>query len=801
MSNYPYNSSMREWSLKSGDPLSLTLSADARLVPTNYWNDHTWELSLGGGEPPALALQTTFGLRAHNLRLFPRFTEGDLTRCDPASFTKPPIVRYFSTNYYQVTFSPFSDVEVTVDYWIPSSHNAAGRFAISNHSGTERTLRFDFIGLLKPHGEGTRMLPCDIDGLSVLAGKTNGLAPVVVLTGVVQPASGPYPALTLNFQLKPSETAVVHWGEAALSTPEDSVAEAREAALRNWEAEIARIELLASGQVEVHTGEPGWDAAFSFSQQIAYRLIMGPTAHLSHPSFVLAREPGNGYSMRGDGLDYNHQWSGQTPLDVWYLSSLLLPTSQDLVKGMLQNFLDTAHPDGFIDWKPGLAGQRSKLLATPLLASLVEDLDSRSPDPQFLDTAYPKLLAFFRSWFDPIHDRDNDGIPEWTHLLHSGYDEHPLYSKLYPNAQGANIATVENPSLCSFLFNEAKSLLRIAEKLGETEAVTFLRTVSNNLRTAVEISWDNTSASYSYWDRDSHFSYVGTNFGSRKGSGRIQLDAILSQPVRLLLRINTNGNPTSQVHAFINGSDPHGQHFVEHFSPDHFHWYLDIGSATGSRLYSRLEFITVDGLASEDEIQVMAVGHKFQEHTLFAPIWAGIPAYERAEIIVRENLTQAPFWRPYGVPACAAGQSDYVAGLSNRIHLPWNAMIGEGLLRYGFRQEAAELVTRLMTAIVKTLKREGVFRKYYDADTGQGLGEANTLDGLAPLGLFLKTLGVHLYSNKKVGIEGFNPFPTPITVKYRGTTILRLKEKTVIIFQDGQTSTITDPAPCIISLE
>ncbi len=64
---------MPNWNLAAGDPLSLTLAADARLTTTDYTNDQIWELSLGGGEPAALALQTTYGLRAHWMRLFPRF--------------------------------------------------------------------------------------------------------------------------------------------------------------------------------------------------------------------------------------------------------------------------------------------------------------------------------------------------------------------------------------------------------------------------------------------------------------------------------------------------------------------------------------------------------------------------------------------------------------------------------------------------------------------------------------------------------------------------------------------------------
>jgi hypothetical protein len=83
---------MREINLNAGDPLHLTLAADARLSPTDYVNDQIWELTLNSGEPPAIALQTTYGLRAIKMRLFPRFVEGHASVTDPRRFPKQPRV-------------------------------------------------------------------------------------------------------------------------------------------------------------------------------------------------------------------------------------------------------------------------------------------------------------------------------------------------------------------------------------------------------------------------------------------------------------------------------------------------------------------------------------------------------------------------------------------------------------------------------------------------------------------------------------------------------------------------------------
>ncbi len=127
-------------------------------------------------------------------------------------------------------------------------------------------------------------------------------------------------------------------------------------------------------------------------------------------------------------------------------------------------------------------------------------------------------------------------------------------------------------------------------------------------------------------------------------------------------------------------------------------------------------------------------------------------------------------------------------------------MIGMGLVSYGYRTAAAELVTHLMDGIVGSLKKNGVMRRLINADDGSANGDVNSLSGLAPLGLFLDTLGVRIFSPERINVAGINPFPFPVTVKYRGTTVLRQREKTVIIFPGGQTIEITDPNPQLVTL-
>lgn len=98
---------------------TLQLAADARLSQPNYANDIIWELVAGGGEPASLSLQSTLGLRARSMRLFPRFTCSNSSLIDPSTYdAKPRLLRCYP-NYLSLKYKPFPFLEVMGEYWAP----------------------------------------------------------------------------------------------------------------------------------------------------------------------------------------------------------------------------------------------------------------------------------------------------------------------------------------------------------------------------------------------------------------------------------------------------------------------------------------------------------------------------------------------------------------------------------------------------------------------------------------------------------------------------------------------------------
>ncbi|PWH11697.1 MAG: hypothetical protein DDG60_16965 [Anaerolineae bacterium] len=790
---------MRDWNLGPGDPIQLTIAADARLTTTDYLNDHIWELDLSGGDPAALALRTTYGLRARLMRLFPRFTENGKTINDPAAFIGPPRVRRFYPNFLSVTFSPFAGIEVSTEYWVATSQVVCGRLNVINRSIKPRSLRLEWVAQLSPI-EGRSMAAEQKQSVVVLQGQVEDLFPVLFLTGGPQAGPGPYSSLALMLDLLPGANRQVTWALASLRDPQQSFELARRTAARPFDAEKTRIELLNTSQtIDIVTGDPEWDAAFAFSQKAAYGLFHSPTEHLPYPSFVFSRQPDQGFSRLGNGQDYPYFWSGQSPFEAYYLTSLF-PCNAELARGVLKNFLavQDAH-DGTIDNKPGLAGQRARFLAAPYLASLAWKLSCNGQDQEFLNTVYPGLAAYFWNWFSPTRDHDRNGLPEWQHQLQTGFEDNPLFEGWHAWAQGIDITTVQSPALLAALYHEAQSLIRIATILGRTSETITLKAQAELLHKGVQSCWDAEAALYRYADRDTHLSLAGKVLSERQAAPVIEIQKQFKQPARLVIRIFGQEQALKRPRVTISGELNEKPQF-EVLDTRDFSFSANGAIATTEKVYTSLGKFEFEGLSRRDRVSIQTADLTMTDHTLLLPLWARIPSEQEAHALVfRTILSAEHFDHPYGIPALPRLFLHEADPVSLGVHLPWNQLIGEGLLAYGYRREAARLTAHIMSAIIHNLKRSHAFYQTYHAETGAGQGERNALHGLAPLGLFLRTLGVEILSPTQVRLRGENPYPWPVTVKYRGLMVMRQMGQTEIIFPNGQPIVLKDPTDALIT--
>lgn len=792
---------MREWKLKTSDPVHLTLASDARLVPTDYFNDQIWEIALKGGEPSGIALNTTFGLRARSFRMMPRFTENEITINDHDEFINTPLLNEFYPNYLSFSFCPFKNLNVKAEYWVPHSQGILVRFRLFNQSDKSREIKFDWLAQLSPHN-GHILTPVEIENTWALTGDTDGLTLIILISGGARSFASPFPCFSQVIQLPSRYEYDITVSCAGFYTIQDSFTAARHYLGRNWEIETNKIKLLNTEQIDIFTGNSDWDAVFAFSQTLLNQLRINPKKLLPHPSFVLSRHKDQGYSVRGDGRDYNHLWNGQPAIESYFLASSLLPAAAEYAKGLVRNFISTQSEDGTIDWKPGVEGQRSQLLATPILSSLVWRIFQSTADQNFLNETFYPLYRFVKAWFSPVHDRNHDGIPEWDHVLQAGCEDHPVFSYSLPYSLGVDISTAESPALAAFLFKECWCLKEIGKIINQHDFDLELDSIADRLSEFVNATWNAEQNAYLYQDRDTHKSTKGQIIAKKQGNGEILIQRDFPEPVRLLIHTQVCDEKTRRGQFFIHGVDQQGMLDVERIDMHQMRWNHGKGFITGTCVYSRIESIDIQGVRDEDVISIFSVNYHFHDLTSFIPLWAGIPNREQAQSMIEKCLMDPlKYNRSFGLIQFLEQNVSDTENQELFTNLIWTQLIGEGMLRYGYRNEVAQLFNQMMPAIIRSLKNHHNFREYYQGVTGIGTGESNYLSGVAPISLFLDTIGCRLLSSNKIACRGFNPFSLPITVKYRGISVYKQVDKTTVIFPNGETALVEDDVPKIISCE
>jgi hypothetical protein len=784
-------------------PLRAILAADARLSTPDYANDLIWEFDLQG-EPPALGISSSFGRRVRSMRISPAFYLNGQSVADAAQFHSPPRLARHFPNYLAVDSTPFPDLDAHLEFWVPNSHCLAGRITLRNGATQVAAARLRLQAVLRPQSAERRggMSEASHQGSVVLSGLAPGLAPVLFLTGGASANRMPYPSLALAFDLPPGEACSSVWVLAAESDEAASFEAARALAGQAWDEAIARIELLNSTRVEIETGERAWDKAFGLGQAIGLGLAMGPTRFMRHASFIGARLPERGYSVRGDGRDYDASWDGQTAVQAYSLLPNLVYAAPEFCQGVLLNFAESRTPEGGIDWKPGLAGQRGGVLSIPLLADLTLHIFHQTGDLAWLQSMFDPLMGLVRCWFAKEHDRDGDSFPEWDHTQQSGFDHWPAFVRWARWGQGLDISTAETIDLGCYLIAECRALQAISLILDKPAEGQELDPHRKRLEQAVAEAWSSQSAIYLHRDRDSHSSPPGQELGKGSGSFVLELSQNFDTPARLLVRVEGPEGGARQLQVAIHGQDASGRRRVERLGEAQFQWFWDFGSATSTQTFASIGQLEVRGLSQDFETSIRRADLARQDITQLLPLWAGVPDQAQAETLVRQSLLDPNrFWRRFGIPAIPTSDTDYAGAAArseNGIGFPFNVMVGEGLLRYGFRREAAELIERLMGACVGNLRREGGFRAGYSADEAIGYGERNDISGLPPLDFFLHTAGIRLRTPHWVEVEGANPFPWPVVVRWRGLTVRRQGSLTHVVFPDGQQADAIGEQPCRI---
>ncbi len=212
-----------------------------------------------------------------------------------------------------------------------------------------------------------------------------------------------------------------------------------------------------------------------------------------------------------DRWPHRNMWLWDSVFHALGLRRIDLP----LAKETLAAVLDQQQPDGLIPHMMGPA-HISKITQPPILAFGIGELLKQSPDPAYLQFAFPKLEGYLE-WIMRNRDFDGLGLVEWDiegsptcRSGESGMDNSPRFD---------SATELDAPDFNAYLSLECEYMAKFAEELNLPEKAAYWNARHERLnRLMNELLWDETNRIY--MDRDVR---TGKQTGIAASSGFLPL--------------------------------------------------------------------------------------------------------------------------------------------------------------------------------------------------------------------------------------------------------------------------------------
>lgn len=781
---------IRRWEIDHSVPFDFQIASDARFSRTDYTDDQVWTVKLGEKDNPALAFQTQFGGRAGLASLVPMWILEGRTVYQFQTYSTPPIFTHFAPGYLRAEGKITPELDLVAHYWSMESRAAGGEFFVTNTGDTDVNLRIDLFGHVAINGRDRKLnvLTFRDDSIALHLGQIGNINPVAVLEGSTLSIYGGHissPKIGSKWMLPPGTSVHIPFVVAGLAEMRDSVSLAMNWLARPWKPFFEQIDLEARTIPKIYTGNDEWDKVLDLSFTHVVNSFMKATNSLPNASYVGARASNRGWSKRGDGADHMRAWAGQDPTLAYLLVPIMASIEPDFAKGIIRNYLSTQDDSGFIDRQPGLAGQRQGAMMMPILARMAWAVYQHTEDDSFLEEIFAKLSVFFKRWFNHDMDADSDGVPEWQSERQLGYIAFPTFAMGQPWGQGANIRQMETPDLLAYLISEADALRDMANQLGEDDK-TFTDQLEQ-LEAKLEEFWD--GERYTYRDRDSHITTGNSPLlNGVAGDEEHRIEASLIAPNRVIIRVVGGVSHRPKITLHLHGRDKDDRPVQLKAESDDFLWLNRQGMYTTSEAFSKIDSIKIDGLSRVYKIYADTVDSSRFDINHLLPLWTGRLSKDHAKSLVKFVTDKNHFLRPNGITMVSAEDKDFDPSNANGgggIWMYWLSLIGEGLVKSGYRKEAVSVVKSVLDMLTTVINEDGHISQFYNSDVAQGYGEDGYVGGVAPLNLLMEAIGVRIVSHRKVWVGGEHVWGRNISVEQHGVTVKRAKKSITVSFPSG----------------
>jgi hypothetical protein len=779
-------------------PMAFILAADGAFTPYHPENDQVWELEFGQHEIHPFCIQTTYGLRAKSMRLFPSFVINYRRYTNADSFLTPPFITQYTPDSIQVQSEAVLGCEIHFDVFVPASDTLVGGVEVFNKGKEYLSLNLELAAVLAPMPDGIATRP-DQNGINqIISGKTGNLYPVLFMTGGPSAVSSPYPALSIPIRLSPLQSRRLTWALVTKDSRETSLDTARKVTATPWRETVQmRVMQQASRSIQIRTGNKAWDQAFSFTQ-VQAQIHWIATEHPSKSLFLRSRVP-------DDGITNHHEQShldDLTLLEAVHLGQVLLPAWKEQYSILLRNLLSRQTDTGEIFSPLNTVAYSKPFHDCPLLAQLFLLLYEIDGSETQLADVFPALCKYIDSWLPEGYDPEKDQTPALKDprqlQLDSGLFNFDIWED---SGQGVDIRFVESPALLAMLLQETTALSQMAEILGDKSSKTKYKSLSKTLLIQAQAAWDESLSMFTYRDIESHERPSSELYCSGNAQKELKVGKTFLQPQRLQLHLIAKDEHTRVCIIRFNGKDLTGEPLRETIKSSQIRWVLGKAHLTTRNLFKSIQTISIEGLKTNDQYSLETIDFSQPDITCLLPILTGTVKENRITVLLEKYFNPSEERTNFGIPEIWQVIHELPQDLVIQSNVLWNTFIIQGLARSGFKDQAATLFTNLMSAIISGLKYYGGFFPFYNIRDGRPAGTKNALSGLAPLNLFLELVGIRLFSPSKIAIWGQNPFPWPVEIHWQGLSIQRDGAHTDLTFPDGSKYSGNNEKPLVITQE
>jgi len=737
-------------------------------------------------------LHTTYGLRCRSMGLFPIITIGNKHFHQAYTFFRPPTVTQYLPDSITIQSSPDDSSQFIFEAHIAAEDIVVGSVTFINTSGNLLSLTLDLAVTLVSMPQGTAAYP-DREGINqIISGHTKDLAPVLFMTGGPSAISSPYPALSIPIHLTDGQSRTLTWALATKPSRDESLDAARKVAASPWREIVQqRARFHAAKTIQVQTGRPEWDTAFTLAQTETQLHWVGQPEKSDAPFFLRSRLPDDAPDTL---LQQNHR-DDLSLLELHHLKQLLLPAQKDQFASLLKNFLARQKENGSIYSERDNFAFSRPFHECPLLASLALKAFEFDGNRDNLRRAFPALCRSLEPWLpaektaweDPRQPQLDTGLFNFDIWEETGH--------------GLDIRTAKSPALLSMILLEAKALVRIAELIDEEAEVDHYQALANSLTEAIHKTWDENLSTFIYRDIESGLTPDRELFLPGRIQKELTIGKTFLNPQRLQLHLFTTDEHTRPCIIHLIGEDSNRNPIEEVFKPNELRWVLGKAHLTSRLVYQSIQSITFNGMQPEDRFVLETADFAQPDISCFLPILAQAVTPEMFEQIIASPLIQDENQRRFGFPETWKARHELPPALTIRTNVLWNTLIIEGLLKSGQIDLASEIFIQLMTVLTAGLAHHDGFFPFYNSSDGLPAGNRNALAGLAPLGLLLELAGIRILSPSRVILWRRFPFENPLKLHWQGLSIYKDSELVKIVFPDGTDYTGTIEEPIMVSAE